>query len=80
MIISVIWMQWSSEQDARIATKTSLQGGEGREMSLNNIKSPQPSETGSKLCTHKQNSANISAIIKSYFTQLLPFQDQMTES
>lgn len=24
-------------------------GGEGREMSLNNIKSPQPPETGSKL-------------------------------
>jgi len=32
-----------------IATKTALQGEEGREMSLNNIKPPQPLETWSEL-------------------------------
>lgn len=41
-----------------MATKTGLQGDGGREMSLNNIKSPQPSETGSKLL-HAQTNIKI---------------------
>lgn len=41
-----------------MATKTGLQRGKGREMSLNNIKSPQPSETGSKLL-HAQTNIQI---------------------
>lgn len=74
MIISAIWMQRSSEQDAGIATQTGLWGKEGREMSLNNIKSPQPLETGSKLLHTKNSqiefSEYLSMIIQSYFTQL----------
>lgn len=79
-------MQRSSEQDAGMATKTGLRGGgEGREMSLNNIKSPQPSETGSKLLHAQTNieiefSQHLSSVIKSYFTQLLQIQDHMTAS
>lgn len=69
-------MQRSSEQDAGMATKTGLQRGEGEEMSLNNIKSPPSSETGSKLL-HAQTNIQIDlpAIIKSYSTQPLHFQD-----
>lgn len=72
-------MQRSSEQDAGMATKTGLQGGEGEEMSLNNIKSPPSSETGSKLLHAKTNiQIDLPAIIKFYSTQPLHFRDHTT--
>lgn len=83
-------MQRSSEQDAGMATKTGLWrvggcvgGVKAGEMSLNNIKSPPSSETGSKLLHAQTNrqidlSEHLSALIKSYSTQPPHFQDHTT--
>lgn len=58
-------------------------GVEAGEMSLNNIKSPPSSETGSKLLHAQTNrqidlSEHLSALIKSYSTQPPHFQDHTT--